>query len=54
LVKENAMKKVVKKLALSKETLRALEESEIRVANGGNTWDCSTSCFTTTCGTVYC
>ena len=50
------MKKVaLKKLALSKETLRSLEESEIRVANGGGTWmDCSNSCFTTTCGTLYC
>ena len=49
------MKKVViNKLKLSKETLRALEETEVRAANGGTGFECSTSCFTTTCGTIYC
>jgi hypothetical protein len=49
------MKKVaLKKLALSKETLRSLEESDLRAANGGTGIMCSNSCFTTTCGTKYC
>jgi hypothetical protein len=50
------MKKVgLKKLTLSKETLRALEEPDLRAANGAETADtCFNSCFTTTCGTLYC
>jgi biotin carboxylase len=49
------MKKVVvKKLALSKETLRSLEESDLTAVNGGTGFMCSNSCFTTTCGTLYC
>ena len=50
------MKKVVlKKLTLSKETLRALEEQDLRAANGAETLGtCYNSCFTTTCGTEYC
>lgn len=50
------MKKVVtKKLTLSKETLRALGEPELRIANGAETLDtCYNSCFTGTCTTDFC
>ncbi|MFP5284315.1 MAG: hypothetical protein ACLGI9_01105 [Thermoanaerobaculia bacterium] len=46
----------VKKLMLSKETLRALEEPELlKAINGGITLGtCYNSCAGTTCGTRYC
>jgi len=58
------MKKQVKKLALSRETLRALDESKLQKVNGGSDGsdglqcagsyclNCGTS--RNTCGTIYC
>ncbi len=50
------MKKVAaKKLTLSRETLLALKDAELRVADGGLTLGtCYNSCPGTTCGTRYC
>jgi len=53
--RENAMKKEPKKLTLSRETLRKLEERELRDAAGANTLQnsCDTetrwACSKTTC-----
>ena len=53
-------KELLKKLALSKETLRNLGSSDLRDAVGGatNTCNCNTNNWTcnslNTCGSVYC
>jgi hypothetical protein len=58
------MKKSVKKLVLSRETLHALNENDFPKVNGGSNGsdggcisyclDCATAVFTCTTGSVYC
>jgi hypothetical protein len=47
-------KSVIKKLTLSKETLRALEEAELKAADGATLGTCYNTCAGTTCRTMYC
>jgi hypothetical protein len=43
-----------KKITLNKETLRILEEVEIRIAGGGDRADYSGSCAGSVCSVVSC